>query len=182
MADTVARGPGPHGVRVGLAVVAALYYVALIRHPPQLRGLRAIGFFTESTCLFPRANAYAIEYRLDAWSCTTRKWEPLDPRAYFPIEADDKESRFQRLGYFYQNNRAAMEALDAWISARHDHTADGVAGPIGGIKLAKWIKPLPGVGEPVAPYRYEPLVPVPADQRKDLFWTKASERRTRCGS
>jgi len=73
-------------------------------HPPDNEYIRPVAFFTECTCLFPRAAVYTIEYRLDAWACG-RRWEPIDPRPYFPIQTDDKESRLQRLGYFYEHNR-----------------------------------------------------------------------------
>ncbi len=157
-----------------------LYYVALVHHPPQWRGLRVAGFFTESTCLFPRANRVVSDFRLDAWSCSARRWEPIDPRAYFPIEADDKESRFQRFGYFYHRNRASLEALEAWIFARHPTTADGLAGTIGGIRLARWTRPIPEVGSTIERYVYRPLDPVPVAQRKDLYYTPAPRRRALC--
>jgi hypothetical protein len=176
----VARGPGPPWVRRGLAVVAALYFVALVRHPPQWPGLRVAGFFTESTCLFPRANVVTSDYRLDAWSCVDRRWEPIDPRAYFPIEASDKESRFQRFGYFYQRNKPSLEALDAWIEARHPGADDGLAGTIGGIRLAKWTRPIPAPGSPIEPYVYRPLDKIAPDQRKDFYNTAAPTRRARC--
>jgi len=169
-------------MRKGLVVVAGLYFVALLKHPPQVPVLHPIGFFTEATCLFPDAGVYTIEYRLEGWSCPRQRWEPLDPRAYFPIEADDKESRFQRLGHFYQQSRPAMHALDDWIAARHDTTDDAIAGPIGGIRVFKWIHAIPPPGTWVERYVYRPLEPVPARERKDLYWTKATERKTRCGS
>lgn len=177
----IARGPGPRWLRLALAGLASLYFVALVRHPPQVGPLHALGFFTESTCLFPGASRFALEFRLEAWSCPRKRWEPLDPRAYFPIEADDKESRFQRLGHFYQQSRPAMTALDEWIAARHDRTDDGVAGPIGGIRLVKQSRSLPAPGEPVARYAYDPLAPIPKDERKDLYATRPSERKARCG-
>src|SRR5437899_2704568 len=135
----IATGPGPRWVRRTLAVLAIAYYIALLKHPPQKSFLRPIAFFTESTKLFPSADVFTLEFRLEAWSCPRHRWEPLDPRAYFPIEADDKESKFQRLAYFYVvldtnpgQTRAVMHALDEWIAARHDTTDDAVAGPIGG--------------------------------------------------
>jgi hypothetical protein len=178
--SAIARGPGPRWVRRGLAVLAALYFAALIHHPPQWPGLRVAGFFTESTCLFPRANLVTSDYRLDAWSCADRRWAPIDPRAYFPIEASDKESRFQRFGYFYQRNKPSLDALDAWIEARHPRTEDGLAGAIGGIRLAKWTRPIPEAGSPIEPYVYHPLEPIPQAQRKIFYDTAAPIRRARC--
>ncbi|HET9991364.1 MAG TPA: hypothetical protein VFQ65_22695 [Kofleriaceae bacterium] len=182
MKPAVAVGPGPRWWRRTLAVLGAVYFIALVKHPPQIRGLRAIGFFTESTCLFPRADNVSLEYRLDAWSCRDLKWEPIDPRAYFPIQADDKESRFQRLGYFYQPSRAAMNALDEFIYGRHDTSDDGFTGQIGGIRVSKWTRPIPHVGDDVPRYEFTPLVPPPADQTKETFFTKASVRKARCAS
>ena len=188
----VARGPGSRGVRLALAVVAALYFLALLHHPPQVGPLRPIAFFTECTCLFPGKNTYAIEYRLEGWSCSGRAWEPLDPRPYFPIEADDKESRFQRLGYFYSrgmgthdkqianNSREVMHALEDYVLSNHGVVADAIEGAIGGIRLFRVDWPLPEPGQPVSRYVYQPLAPAPAETRKDLYWTRQSDRRTRC--
>lgn len=138
------------------------------------------GFFTESTCLFPRANLAISDYRLDAWSCVDRRWAPIDPRAYFPIEASNKESRFQRFGYFYQRNKPSLEALDAWIGSRHPGAEDGLAGAIGGIRLARWTRPLPEVGSPIEPYLYRPLDKLPPAERRDLYNTAVATRRARC--
>jgi hypothetical protein len=178
--ELVARGPGPTWLRAALVAVAIIYLAALIHHPPPWRGLRVAGFFTESTCLFPRSDAYSIDYRLDGWSCSDNKWRPIDPRGYFPIQPDDKESRFQRFSYFYQRNAPALKALEAWIDSRHATTSDGFTGAIGGIRLAKWTRTIPPPGAPVERYSYRPLDEVPPDQRKDLYFVSGSERRARC--
>ena len=183
----VAVGPGPRWWRRTLAVLGAVYFVALVKHPPQVRGLRAIGFFTESTCLFPRADNVSLEYRLDAWSCRDLKWEPIDPRAYFPIQADDKESQFQRLGYFYTgrdatSTRIVMNALDEYIYQRHDTRDDGFSGQIGGIRVTKWSRAIPPVGTEIARYEFTPLVPTPPSETKDEYFTKSSVRRSRCAA
>lgn len=176
----VAVGPGPRWVRLGLAGLAAVYYAALLHRPPEVSWLRPAVFFTEATSLFPRASAFAIEYRLEVWLCGKR-WEPIDPRPYFPIQPDDKESRLQRLGYFYEHNRPVMQALDAYISAGHAAGADdGVTGRIGGIRLFKIVRPFPAAGEPVERYHFEPRGPVPPEQRRDLYYTPVPERKRRC--
>jgi hypothetical protein len=188
----VARGPGPKGLRIALAVVAALYFVALLKHPPQSGPLRPFAFFTECTCLFPGASTAAVEYRLEGWSCSARAWQPLDPRPYFPIEADDKESRFQRLGHFYQlgadmhdkhiiaNSREVMHALEAYILERHADVSDAIAGTLGGIRLFRLAHAIPSPGAEVSRYVYEPLAPAPDRDRKDLYWTRQSDRTRRC--
>ena len=178
---TVATGPGPRWLRLGLAGLAVVYLGALVHHPADTAWLRPAAFFTQATSLFPRAAVYAIEYRLEVWACG-RHWEPIDPRPYFPIEPDDKESRLQRLGYFYEHDRPALEALDSYISARHPETDDGVTGPIGGVRLVKVVRPLPEVGDPVERYHFDPLAPIPPKQRRDIYFTPGSERKRRCGT
>ena len=181
-AAQIAVGPGPRWVRRALVGVACVYYAALIHHPPDVSWVRPVAFFTEATCLFPRASSFAIEYRLEAWACG-RRWESLDPRPYFPIQPDDKESRLQRLGYFYERSRDAMHALEDYVLAGHTTGGvfDGVTGPIGGIRLVKLVRPFPPAGEPVERYEFEPLSPIPDDQRRDVYYTPGNERTRRCG-
>ncbi|MFT3695663.1 MAG: hypothetical protein QM831_21175 [Kofleriaceae bacterium] len=168
----IAKSPGPRWFRQGLVAIAVIYFIALIHHPPQWRGLRAVGFFTETTCLFPRADTYSIDFRLDAWVCGD-KWRPIDPRTFFPIQPDDKESRFQRFGYFYKRNRPAMQALDAFVTEHVDQK-------IGGIRLSEWTRAIPSVDTRIDRYEYRPLDVVPAAERKDLYYTPGSERKDRC--
>jgi hypothetical protein len=176
----IAAGPGPWWVRWALTALAGIYFLMLLHRPPESTVLRPVTFFTEATCLFPGASTFAIEYRLEAWTCG-RRWVALDPRPYFQIQPDDKESRLQRLGHFYDHNHAAMAALDAYIMAGHAAgTDDAVTGPIGGIRLVKVVRPFPKPGEPVERYRFEPLAPVPTDQRREGYTTPAGERKRRC--
>jgi hypothetical protein len=178
--STLAVGPGPRWVRLGLAGLACLYYLALIHHPPDLAWLRPAAFFTEATSLFSRASSYALEFRLEVWACG-RRWEPIDPRPYFPIQPDDKESRLQRLGYFYEHNRTVMQALDTYISTHHvAGAADGVTGPIGGIRLLKIVRAFHGVGQPIERYHFDPFAPVLPAQRRDIYYTPGAERKRRC--
>lgn len=176
----VAAGPGPRWLRRALVVLACVYFAALLRHPPDRAWLRPAAFFTEATCLFPRKNYFAIEYRLEVWACG-RRWESIDPTPYFPIQTDDKESRLQRLAYFYEHNREAMQSLDAYIAAGHAAGApDGVAGPIGGIRLVKVVRKFPPAGEAVDRYRFAPQAPIPEAERRDLYTTPSAERQRRC--
>jgi hypothetical protein len=184
----VAAGPGPRWLRLGLAALAVVYLGALIHHP-ESRWVRPAAFFTEATSLFSKANSVVLEFRIEVWACG-RDWEPIDPRPYFPIQPDDKESRFQRLGYFYfnaksftQRDREVARALDSYISMRHAAGIDdGVAGPIGGIRVVKIVGPFPIPGERVERYRFDPFAQAPADLRREKYATPASETRRRCAS
>ena len=189
----VAKGFGPRWFRIALAVIAVVYFAALVHHP-ILSFARPVQFFTESTCLFPRADAYAIEYRLAAWSCQDAKWQPIDPAAYFPIETSNKESRFQRLAYFYKNTRVVMHALDTFVVRHHPHASDGLDGPIGGIRLFETLRAIPEPGGDVERYHWEPLAPIPATAEangkvppgpavyRDAFYTPGAARKERCRS
>ncbi|HEX3759413.1 MAG TPA: hypothetical protein VHW23_11940 [Kofleriaceae bacterium] len=188
----IARGPGPRWFRWGLVALAVVYYGALLHHPPEFvtRWLRPAVFFTEATALFPFSNKVVLEYRIEVWGCG-QGWKPIDPRPYFPIEPENKESRFQRLGFFYFNSkrppspreRAVAKALDAYISRRHATGADdGVTGPIGGIRVMKATRPFPEPGEPVQRYHYDPFATAPGDELKEKYATPADERERRCAS
>jgi hypothetical protein len=159
----IARGPGPQGVRIALAVLAVGYMVALYK--PDI--LPQPGkFFVDATGLFPYADKVAQEYRLQGWSCGRKRWEWLDPRPYFPLRGDDKESRFQRLAHFYHYNRTVMWALDDFIVGHHPDFDDGIDGPIGGIQLLDITRPIPPVGTEIERYEYKPLEPVPRELEK----------------
>jgi len=179
--ELVARGFGPRAFRIALIPVALIYLQALLWDPAQKGPLRSLAYFANATKLFPERDEYALEYRLEGWSCTQQAWLPLDPRPYFPMEADDKESRFQRIAYFYSQERVVMHALDDYIVAHHAGADDHFADPLGGIRLVSVRRPLPEVGDPVERYVYEPLAPIPPQWRKDYYWTKASVRKRRCG-
>lgn len=176
----VARGPGPVWLRRMLVVLAVLYYIALVKRVPDGRWTRPIGFFTSATGLFTSSAVYKISYRLAAWSCSERKWLPLDVRAYFPIRAEDKESRFHRLSHFYKYNKTVLHALDDFVSKRHKSVDDGVTGSIGGVRLFQTLSPIPLPGSRVERFVFEPLAPIPTDGIRDLYYTPGSERKARC--
>lgn len=192
----VARGWAPDWLRpwlrAVLVVAAGIYYFCLLRSPSHR--WQPLAYFSECTKLFPEADTVALEYRLEGWSCAAGQWQPLDPRAYFSIEADDKESRLQRFGYFYVDPRAGarydpraqrvmmLNALDDYIVGKHPDVADGIPGNLGGIRFSKWARPLPAPGDPVARYVFRPLEAPPADQTTELFATVASKRKQRCGA
>ena len=193
-ARNVVRGIGPRELRLGLVGVAIVYYQGLLHHGWVGWVSKPAEFFVDATKLFPDANRVAMEFRLEGWSCTDHSWHLIDPRPYFPMRSDDKESRFQRLAYFYGvragkpakgtpkekvPERIAMYALDDYIMARHPDVDDGLAGDIGGIQVYVIKKPIPEPGVTVDRYNYEPFV-VTEGKREDLFYTPESKRKARC--
>jgi hypothetical protein len=74
-----------------------------------------------------------------------------------------------------------MQALENYIVTHHAAGVDdGVAGPIGGIRLLKVVRPFPAAGEPVERYRFDPRAPPPDAQRRELYYTSGTERKRRC--
>ena len=175
--------------RIGLTLLAGVYFVAMFAEAagtglPERMLPAPVRFYTEAACLFPHAAEMVIEYRADVWSCRDQRFVPFDPRLDFPIRADDKESRFQRLGHFYRSNAKAMMAFEDYLVARHNRRGnadDGVDGPIGGIRYQSLEIPFPPVGEPTARYEYHPLAPAPANAiPKTFFQTPKTRRAERC--
>ena len=181
----VARGPGPRWFRTALVAGAVIYYFLLLRQSRNpTMWLQPVTFFAESTSLFPSADRFALDFRLEAWSCDERRWVPIDPRPYFPVEADDKESRFQRFAYFYASlepSRPALRAFGAYMVAHHAQDKDGIAGAIGGVRVSRLARPLPPPGTHIERYAYSPLSPPRADDHYEhLYWTPRSLRDRRC--
>ena len=142
-------------------------------------------FFTQGACLFPEASDAAIEYRVEAWSCSRARFEPFDYRPDFPMHRDDKESRFYRAASFYRQNREAMHALERFLIARHNERfsrGDDVAplGMIGGIRLSSVRVPFPAPGERIERYRFRPLADFPQSYKKIWYYTPTSRRERWC--
>lgn len=193
--EDIARLALPFWTRAVLTLCAALYLVLLVfhqfRHKAWPDWMKPPMMFINSTELFPTADRYATEFKLEGWSCTDKKWEPMDPRPYFPLHGDDKESRFQRILHFYLEDardthsrylRPVMHAMERYFLDGHgDGADDGVAGPLGGIKVYEMLTPIPSVGDDVARYEYQPLVPAPpTSERYQVFETPPKHRDQQC--
>jgi hypothetical protein len=187
-----------------LAVIAALYFVGIFAEAATsktgasqhflTRHLRhevgaPLAYFTQIAALFPGAAGHATDYRVEGYRCRDKTWTELDVRPYFPIDADNKESRFYRAIHFYGDahpHRQTLRALDAFIVSRIDAdlidaASRGQAGdPIGGVRFVKLLVPFgkPGDGSPR--YEKKPLESYPDDQRKHLYYTPESMREERC--
>ena len=94
----IARGSGPPWLRMGSRCSRRMYFFSLIKRPAadqaaaSGRVLHRVRRACSPTRTCTRPSSGSRRGR-----ATRKRWEPLDPRAYFPIEADDKESRFQRV-------------------------------------------------------------------------------------
>ncbi len=192
--EDVARAFGGGVVPVILGVIALAYLGAVwseARKPgTSAKWLPApLAYFTQIAALFPGASRHAIDYRVEGFRCRDKQWVEIDHRRFFPIEADNKESRFYRAMHFYADgrpHRQTLQALDEFIVDHHnadniDLRAQGKGGDaIGGVRFVKLTTNFgkPGDGSPR--YERKPLSSFTEEQRKDMYYTPESKREKRC--
>lgn len=149
---------------------------------------RTAVYFFQIAALFPRAAVNVIDYRAEGWVCSERRWRELDTRAYFPLDPDDKENRFQRLMHFFRESRPVMQALDAYVVSEHAHPStavdDGIphSEALGGIRVLSLRLPIPTPGGPVERRTRLPLSTYPDSVRKHFYRTPRPKRADRCGT
>jgi hypothetical protein len=169
-------------MRGALVIVAALYVGTVwldgvgSTFPAKLLP-RPWVYFAQVAALFTTASPRIIDYRAEGWVCADKKWVEVDVRPYFPLDAENKENRFQRVLQFYRKNRTVMRALEDFVMRRYNATASH---EIGGVRFLSLRIPYPAPGEHVSPYERRPLTEYPKDQRKDWYWTPRSKRAERC--
>jgi hypothetical protein len=144
-------------------------------------------YFLQIAKLFPGAASHVTDYRALGWLCKEHRWQELDTRAYFPLDPDDKENRFQRVMHFHHDDRKTMEALDEYILRGHKSGAlgrsDGIPADVdlGGIQVLALKLPIPEMGAPLERATRKPLSEYPESVRKMYFHTRRSRRAARCG-
>jgi len=173
----------PPWKRYALIGVAALYLAdvwldAVGSNLPGKLLPRPVLFFGQIAALFTKAGEKQIDYRAEGWMCSEHKWVEIDPRPFFPLDADNKENRFYRAIQFYRYDRKVMRALDEYVTKHHNETRDK---KIGGVRFLSLRIPYPPVGATIEPYKRQELSSYPEDQRKNWYWTPGPMRRERCG-
>ncbi|MGH7269592.1 MAG: hypothetical protein ACREJ3_04100 [Polyangiaceae bacterium] len=180
----------PRSAGAALRVLAALYLAGVwldgVGSTLPFRLLpRAPNYFLQVAALFPRAATRTIDYRAEAWVCGDKAWRELDTRPYFPMDADGKENRFQRVMHFFRQDERTMLALDDYLVRRHDSAAhdDGIerGGDIGGVRLSSLRIPLPVPGGPIARFERRPIADYPEAERHIFYHTRRSTLARRCG-
>ncbi len=138
-----------------------------------------VRFFMQEAALFPDAARDAIEYRAEGYLCDAWRFEEIDVRPFFPIQRDDKESRFYRAMFFHRRQKKVLEALDQFI-VDHQNRAHPEA-RIGGVMLLSLRIPIPEPGTPEPRYQRLPLADYPPEvERKYWYVTPSAERTQRC--
>jgi hypothetical protein len=178
----VAPSPGSPLLRLVLAVVGGLYIAGVFIEGAGGGRLdrivpRPILFFCQIAALFPRAATHRIEYRAEALPCQGPAFE-VDVRPFFPIHADDKESRFDRALHFYRNDRPTMEALESYVMDGYHRREQA---PIGGVLFLSLRVPIPAPGSAFPRYERAPLADFPKEQRKVWYATSRDVVNRRCG-
>ena len=154
---------------------------------------RSLNYFLQVSALFPYAALASIDYRAEGWVCpngadgangVSGKWEEIDTRPYFPIDADNKENRFQRVMHFYRDNRPTMHALEAYLIEAHNEgrADDGIPRdvPIAGVRFSSLRIPLPQPGEHLTRSERLPLSEYPESERQLFYHTRRSKLEARC--
>jgi hypothetical protein len=148
---------------------------------------RSANYFLQVSALFPYAATASIDYRAEGWVCAdggNGKWEEIDTRPYFPLDADNKENRFQRVMHFYRDNRPTMHALEKYLIEAHaaGRADDGIPHdePIAGVRFSSLRIPLPQPGEPLTRSERKPLSEYPESERALFYHTRRSKLDARC--
>jgi hypothetical protein len=179
-AITVAASPGPPLLRLALTIASALYIGAVFiegagGHLDRIIA-RPILFFCQIAALFPHGATHRIEYRAEGLPCRGPALE-VDVRPFFPIHADDKESRFDRALHFYRTDRPTMEALESYVRSGYNREASE---KIAGVVFLSLRVPIPEPGSSFARYERAPLTDFPKEQRKVWYATSRDVVNERC--
>jgi len=182
-AIALAPSPGPPWLRLALGIAGALYIAGVFIEGAGGGHLerivpRPVLFFSQIAALFPRAATHRIEYRAEGLPCDGPAFE-IDVRPFFPIHADDKESRFDRALYFYRNDRLTMEALESYVMDGYNRREPR---QIAGVLFLSLRIPLPAPGSASPRYERAPLADFPKEQRKVWYVTAREAMNRRCTS
>jgi hypothetical protein len=179
-AVTVAASPGSPFLRLALTIVSALYIAGVFiegagGHLDRLV-YRPVLFFCQIAALFPQGATHRIEYRAEGLPCRGPAIE-VDVRPFFPIHADDKESRFDRALHFYRSDRPTLEALESYVRSGYNTAASE---KIAGVVFLSLRVPIPAPGTAFPRYERAPLADFPKEQRKVWYATSRDVVNERC--
>jgi hypothetical protein len=176
----VAPSPGPPLLRLALGIAGALYIAGVFIEGAGGRLDRAVFrpvlFFCQIASLFPRGATHRIEYRAEGLPCQGPAFE-VDVRPFFPIHADDKESRFDRALHFYRNDRPTMEALETYLMEGYNRRGSD---KIAGVVFLSLRVPIPKPGSDFPRFQRAPLSEFPKEQRKVWYATSRDVVNRRC--
>jgi hypothetical protein len=194
---------------VAFVYLGSIWAEAAVKSAVSTRWLPGpLAYFAQIAALFPVPTRHAVDYRVEGFRCRDKAWVEIEVSPWFPIDADNKESRFYRAIHFYGDqhpHRQTLHALDEFIVSHYDGdivdaSSRGLGGdtfhggaasgptprapaePIGGVRFVRLHVPLGSPGDGSPRYQRTPLWDHPADERKDLYYTPESKREERCRS
>jgi hypothetical protein len=192
--DGILRAWGHGAIPKALGAIAVVYFAAIFTEAAKsgssARWLPApLAYFTQVAALFPGAARNATDYRVEGFRCRDKSWSEIDVSPWFPIDADNKESRFYRAIHFYGDqhpHRQTLRALDEFIAEHYDADAVDASArgdarePIAGVRFVRLHVPVGTPGDGQQRYEKKPLSSYPDEVRKDLYYTPESKRDERC--
>ncbi len=178
-----------------LLVVMAAAYLSLVvigELRPDLLNRRVPGpilFFSQIAGLFTEAKTADVEFRVEARACGEENYREIDTDPLFPMQAGNKENRFQRAVYFYSGNHKVMARLEKFIIrsfnermiSAGDGRGTGLADRIVGIRIVSASTPIPLPGDPVLRYQRLPLAEYPPERVRVLYSSPEKIIARRCG-
>jgi hypothetical protein len=170
----IAPSPGPYWLRRLLAVLGGIY-VVLVFYEAVGRQYSAL-YFCQIAKLFPGATLHVFENKAQGIRCGGQIVD-IDVRPFFPIHADDKESRFDRAIYFYSGDAPTMQALDSYIVREYNRSEPD---KIGGVVLTQLKTPVPSPGTDFPRFERKPLSDYPEKERHVLYKTPKRILEPRC--
>jgi len=166
--------PGPAWLRRAIAVLGGLY-VAFVFHQAIGRPYPLL-YFCQIAKLFPGATQYVFEHRAQGYKCNGELVE-IDVRPFFPIHANDKESRFDRAIHFYSTDRPTMQALESYVIREYNKSEPD---KIAGVALTRIQTPVPAPGSAFPRYERKPLSDFPEKERQIFYHTTKRALDERC--
>jgi len=147
-------------------------------------------FFSEIAGLFPNAKDQDVEFRAEGWACQEGRYVEMDLKNFFPIQADNKENRFQRAMYFYHRQQKVLQALGQYLTALqnkwvqvHEHPSknfDSELGKIGGVRLLSVTTPIPTLDQGVERFHWQSLDAFPFEHVKTWYESPSKAIWERC--
>ena len=132
--------------------------------------------------LFPAA-ALGVDRlpRREGWSCAGPSLEKeVDVRPYFPLDADNKENRFQRALQFYRKNRTVMRELERLRGRARERERLASASRQRSL-LTVCASPTPRLDSTSTPWSIARCRATRRIGDPDWYWTPASRIAERCG-
>ncbi len=190
---TIVKGPGPRLFRRLLVGAATTYFCVIFLEicKPNLAYAWVPGpllYFSQIAALFPLAKSRDMDYRAEGWNCEAARYEEIDLRPIFSIQAENKENRFARAMYFYNGSPEILSRLSVFVQDKsngratvHPQARDSSDGgrladehpkallKYGGVRLLGILSSIPQPSQGIKRYHRPELQDVAWEERRIYF-------------